>query len=83
MIVVLIVSLVFIILNLFISLIPEFNLNVDIAGYISTLSNFVGYIDTFISLDVIVLCISLILIVDNFSFLFKLLSWLWEKIPFN
>lgn len=82
MIITLILSVILMILNLIVSIIPTFEFNIDIAGYISPLANFVGYIDTLVSLDVIVFCISLILLVDNYALIFRVFNWLWQKIPF-
>lgn len=82
MIVTMLLNLVLLILNLILGLIPNLEFSFDVAGYISPLINAFGYLDTFISLNVIVFCVSMILIVDNYALIFKLINWLWEKIPF-
>lgn len=82
MIVTLILSLIIMILNLVVSLIPNIDFSIDLVSYIEPLANLTGYIDTFISIDVITFCISLILIVDNYSLIFRVVNWLWNKIPF-
>lgn len=82
MIVTMLLNLIIMILNLILSLIPSLEFNLDLSSYISPLANLVGYVDTFVSVDVIVFCISVILIVDNWTLIFKLINWLWQKIPF-
>lgn len=82
MIVTLLMSLIIMILNLIVSLIPNIDFDLDLISYIQPLANLAGYIDTFVSLDVILFSISLILIVDNYSLLFRVINWLWNKIPF-
>ncbi len=68
--------------NLIVSLIPSFDFDFNIGGYIGTVANFFGYIDSFISISVILFCVSAVLIVDNFSFILKIINFIWSKIPF-
>lgn len=78
------------VLNLFYDLadwlinsIPAIELPLSISDYIAPVANAVGYIDTFVSLPVLLLCITAVTIVDNWSFLVRLLIRLWELLPFN
>lgn len=82
MIITMLLNLIIMVLNLIISLIPDINIEFNLSGYIAPLANFFGYIDSFVSLNVILFCISLILIVDNYTLIFRLINWLWNKIPF-
>lgn len=82
MIITMLLNLIIMVLNLIISLIPDITFDFNIGGYIAPLANFFGYVDSFVSLNVIVFCISLILLVDNYTLIFRLINWLWEKIPF-
>lgn len=82
MIITMLLNLVVMFLELILSLIPSISFELDLVSYIEPLINVFGYLDTFVSLNVITFCISMILIVDNYSLIFKLVNWLWEKIPF-
>lgn len=82
MIVTMLLNLIIMILDFIVSLIPAISFDFDISGSIQPLANVFGYIDTFVSLSVITFCISIYLIVDNYSLIFRLVNWLWEKIPF-
>ena len=55
-----------------VNFIPDVVLPIDLTSYLSPLINVFGYIDTFIDLGVITLCISAILIVDSWSLIVKL-----------
>lgn len=63
--------------------IPTVEITLDVGAYAAPMANLFGYIDTFVSLDVIVLCITTILIVDNWALIVKLAIRVWEMIPFN
>lgn len=67
----------------FVGVIPEINLPIAASSYISPVANLVGYVDTFVSLSVITLCITTIFIVDNWSFVVKLALKIWELLPFS
>lgn len=82
MIVAALLGIVLMLLNLIVSLIPNLELDLNIVSYITPLSNFFGYIDSFVSINVIVLCISLVILVDNYGLIFRVINWLWQKIPF-
>lgn len=82
MIITILLSIILMILNLVVSFIPTIEFDINMATYIFPLANFVGYIDTFVSINVLITCISLILIVDNYSLIFRVFNWLWQKIPF-
>lgn len=69
--------------NWAVSLIPQFNWTLDISGYVAPMADAFGYIDTIVSLDVLVLCITTILIVDNWSLIVHLVVKIWELLPFN
>lgn len=70
------------VVNLVVSLIPEINFDFDISGYVSSVADIFGFIDTFVSVQAILLCIAATLLVDNFSFVVKIFSFIWAKIPF-
>ncbi|MEQ7224777.1 hypothetical protein ABQD65_13680, partial [Vagococcus fluvialis] len=64
------------------SLIPSFDFDFNISGHIGAVVNTFGYIDSFVSINTVVFCISAILFVDNFSFVLKIINFIWSKIPF-
>lgn len=68
--------------NLVVSLIPEINFDFNISGYIGAVADIFGFIDTFVSVQAILLCVTASLIVDNFSFVVKIFNFIWSKIPF-
>lgn len=68
--------------QLVVSFIPELDFNFDIAGYVSSVSSIFGFIDSFVSVQAILFCISASLLVDNFSFIVKIFNFIWSKIPF-
>lgn len=82
MIVAALLGIILMLLNLVVSLIPNIEFDLNIVGYITPLANFFGYIDSFVSVNVIVMCISLIIVVDNYALIFRVINWLWQKIPF-
>jgi len=62
---------------------PTIDLPIDIAAYVRPVANAVGYLDTFIDIGVITLCISAILIVDNWSLIIKVTMKVWSLLPFT
>lgn len=68
--------------NLVVSLIPEIDFSFDISGYIGAVANIFGYVDSFISIQSILFCVTATLVVDNFSFIVKIFTFIWSKIPF-
>ena len=75
-------GIILMLLNLVVSLIPNFEVSYDIVSYITPLANFFGYIDSFVSVNVILMCITLVILVDNYALVFRVINWLWQKIPF-
>lgn len=68
-------------IDMFLSLLPEFDINVDISGAIGAVGQLFGYVDNFVSVNAILTCISLVLVVDNFSFIVKIFNFIIRKIP--
>lgn len=77
-----IVNLVLDIAVFVIELIPVIELPLNVSSYIAPVANVVGYIDTLVSIQVILLCISAIFIVDNWALIVKIAIKIWEMIPF-
>lgn len=82
MIVAALLGIILMLLNLVVSLIPNLEFDLNIVSYITPLANFFGYVDSFVSVNVIVMCISLVIVVDNYALIFRVINWLWQKIPF-
>lgn len=68
-------------IDMFLSMLPDFDINLDISGAISAVSQLFAYVDNFVSVNAIVTCISMILVVDNFSFIVKIFNFVIRKIP--
>lgn len=66
-----------------INMIPDFDVPNNLINLLAPVANFVGYIDTFISLPVLLSCMAFILLVDNWNLIVRILMQLWEMIPFN
>lgn len=64
-----------------VDLIPDIELPIKIETYITPLSNGFGYIDTFVDLRVISLCVTAILIVDNWSRIVRIALKVWDMLP--
>ena len=69
-------------MSMLLNLIPDLSLSFDLSPYIDTVSTYIGYVDMFISVDVVLFCITSIIVVDNFGFLVRVISFIWSKIPF-
>lgn len=67
----------------FVQQIPDIELNLNVGSFAAPMADVFGYMDTFISLDVVVMCIVAILIVDNWALVVKLAIRVWELLPFN
>ena len=61
--------------------IPTIELPVNIDNYIAPLANFIGYIDTFVVIEIIALCITTIIIADNWALVVKLAVKIWSLLP--
>lgn len=68
-------------IDMFLSLLPEFDLSIDISGAVGAVSELFGYVNNFVSVNAILTCISLVLVVDNFSFIVKIFNFIIRKIP--
>ena len=64
------------------SLLPDLNFMVSISSYIQPVANFVSYIDSFVSVSLIASCITVILVYDNWRFVWAALNFVWDKLPF-
>lgn len=60
-----------------ISLMPAIDINVG--DFVGAVAHFFGYIDTLISLDVVVACIAVVIVVDNFAFFTRILKFILNK----
>lgn len=69
--------------DLFMNVLPDIELPLTFSDYVGAVANVVGYLDTFISLPVVILCISTILIIDNFAIIIRLAAWVWSLLPFS
>lgn len=67
------------IIEWFLSLIPDINLEILSFNFIGVLSEFWGYIDSFVSLDIVVLCIIAIVFIDNISFITRMIRFILSK----
>lgn len=52
-------------------------------GYLSSVADVFGYLDSFINLSVISSMIVAILVFDNLEFILRFIIGLWEKLPGN
>lgn len=82
MIIELIVNAILGLVNMVLNLIPDIGLNVDIGAHFSVVGEFFRSIDMFVSIPVIIFCITSSIIVDNFGFIVKIINFIWSKIPF-
>lgn len=68
-------------IDMFLSLIPDLNISLDLTGGISAVSELFAYLDNFISVSAVISCISIVLVVDNISFFIKVFNFIIRKIP--
>lgn len=61
---------------------PDYEFPFDLSAYLDPVAAFVGYMNTFVNLGVVALCISAILVYDNWAFVVKLSIKIWEMLPF-
>lgn len=81
MIVELLFNLVFGLVNFIISLIPSFDVDINL-GWLSGLSTVFQYLDMFCDVGVLLMIISLVMLRDNFLFIKNIVFALIRKIPF-
>jgi len=67
--------------NLFISLIPELNINFEMPDT-TFFNEMLGIADYFFPVGTLIAALSTILIVQNAQFFIKVFQWLWKKMPF-
>ena len=75
-------GLVMLIINLFLSLIPDLSALNSLFGYLSIVGDVLGYIDVFCDLRVISIIISIVLVRDNFIFYKNIFFGILKLIPF-
>lgn len=75
-------GLVMLIINLFLSLIPDLSALNSLFGYLSIVGDVLGYIDVFCDLRVISIIISIVLVRDNFIFIKNIFFGILRLIPF-
>lgn len=63
-------------------LLPNVQYAINLDPYLSPVASAVSYLDTFVSLQLIVGCLAMIIIIDNFGIVLKLIRFVWELIPF-
>lgn len=61
-----------------VSLLPSINFNFPDVDF-SVFSDLVGYLNTLVSFSVILACIAIHVIFDNFSFFMKIVKWIISK----
>jgi len=66
-----------------VALIPDVDINLSVGAYLAPMADMFGYMDTFVSLDVVVACIAAVIIVDNWALVVRLVLKIWELLPFN
>lgn len=52
-----------------------------LTGYIAAIADVWGYLNSFVDLSVVSFMVLQIIIFDNLSFILKLFSWIWDKLP--
>jgi len=68
-------------ISFLIGLLPDFNLTgIDWSG-LDAFAEVIGYINFFIPVDVIVACMTVLIVYDNFQFFINLFKWLIKLIP--
>jgi len=62
-------------------LIPDINLPFSALrfDFIGPVANLVGYLDSFIDLDVLVACVAIVIVFDNIGFITRLLKFILSK----
>lgn len=61
------------------SLIPDLNFGLLSFDFVTPIADFWGYIDSFVSLDMLIACIAVVIIVDNISLLTRLIRFILSK----
>jgi hypothetical protein len=67
--------------DMFLGFLPDTDVHVDLSG-LSAVSDFFGYANTFIDLNVVFACVGLALVVLNWSFFARIFNFVIRKIPF-
>lgn len=70
-------------INGLLGLLPSVKYAISLDPYISPVAQTVSYLDTLISLQLIIGCIAMIIIIDNFGVILKLIRFVWDLIPFT
>lgn len=81
MIIEMLVNIFFSLVDLILSIIPNFTIGSNLIGHLSSLGSFFGYLNTILDLNVAVACILFTVIVDNASFFMKIINFIIRKIP--
>lgn len=64
------------------NLIPQFDFtNIDWSG-LDSFADAIAYVNYFIPVDIIVACIGLLLVIDNWLFIKNIFNWIINKVPF-
>lgn len=63
------------------SLIPDIEIPFSLSrfNFVAPLANFWGYIDSFISTDILIACIGIVILIDSISFITRLIRFLLAK----
>lgn len=69
-------------INWFLGLLPTVQYAINWNEYTAPVAHYVAMLDVFVSLDVIVACIAVIMIIDNWGFIYSFGLEILEKIPF-
>ena len=70
-------------INWLLGLLPSVQYAINLDPYLSPVANAVSYLDTFVSLQLIIGCIGMIIIIDNFGIVLNILRFIWDLIPFT
>lgn len=75
-------KLIVFVLDFIVGLLPDLSFNMDLSGPIDTLANVIAWVDVLIPIEILTGGIALMIIVDNFGYIVKVISFIWSKIPF-
>ena len=70
-------------INWMLGLLPSVQYAINLDPYLSPVASAVSYLDTFVSLQLIIGCIGMIIIIDNFGIVLNILRFIWDLIPFT
>ncbi|MBO0468434.1 hypothetical protein JZO73_12935 [Enterococcus plantarum] len=75
-------KLTFGIIGFIINLIPNFEIDLNFTGLLAPVGEALGYLDMFVSVNVILTILGIVFLRDNFVFLKNIILMIYDKIPF-